>query len=127
MEVTQGVRWYIDKKTSVAQTTLPSQTSPAVPPQKYGLTAGVLELSDGRMEAPIRYDVKIWLRGQKAPLPEAYATIIGPGPGHWKTIRVSRPIDDVQSIERVEFTQQHFRFEQIKGVETHLDLLPPDP
>ncbi len=79
------------------------------------------------MESPVTYDVKIWLRGQTAPLPESYVTFIGAGPGHWNTIRVSRPIDDVQSIQRIEFTRQRFGFQQIKEVETHLDLLPPDP
>ena len=118
VEIANGVRWYIDNERGV-------DFSRPGPPQ-FGM-GGVLELHDNENEATITYRVKIWLRGDREPVPEGLVTIIEPKPGDRRTIRCSRAINDLQSIERVEFTRQQFRFEQINGVETHLDLLPPDP
>jgi hypothetical protein len=119
VEVAPGVRWYIDNERG-------ADVSGPGPPQ-FGLMGGVLELQHDSIENLVQYDAKIWLRGGKQPVPEAYGTIIEPKPGDRRTIRCTRAIDNLQSIERVEFTRQRFRFDRINGVETHLDLLPPDP
>jgi hypothetical protein len=129
VDVAEGVRWYIDKERGAEVSADGSMG--------FGLPGGVLELRDSESDATTNYSVKVWLQGCKEPVPEAYATIIElnpgdgrtirPNPGAQRTIRVSRAIKDTKAIDRIEFLRQRFRFERIKGVETHLDLLPSGP
>jgi hypothetical protein len=79
-----------------------------------------------RQENLTTFSASIWMKGEKQPLSEEYVTTIEPEQGIQATIRVSRPIDDPQNIEKVEFFRQRFRMERINGVETRLDLLPPE-
>jgi Zn-dependent protease with chaperone function len=118
VEVDAGVRWYIDKERGAD---FSKRRAP-----RYGLTAAVLAVRNDNLGNLTKYDAKIWLRGNKEPLPVAYVTMIEPQPGVRTTIYVSRVIDDLQSIVRVEFTRQQFRLKRIEGVETHLDLMPAD-
>ncbi|HEV3301103.1 MAG TPA: M56 family metallopeptidase, partial [Planctomycetaceae bacterium] len=117
--VADGVRWYIVKEGGT-EFLLPGM--PAWPS-----TSGVLEIRNDDADKLITYDAKVWLRGRKDPLPDVYGSTAGPKRGELTMFRVGHAIDKLESIERVEFTRQRFRFERIKGVETHLDLLPPDP
>jgi beta-lactamase regulating signal transducer with metallopeptidase domain len=119
VEVAEGVRWYIDKQRGAD---FSKRDRP-----RYGLTAGVLEVKNDSLDNLTRYDVRVWLRGAKEPLPSAYVTAMGTPPQAVTTIYVSQALEDPAAIVRIEFTRQRFRFERIKNVETHLDLLPPDP
>ncbi len=119
IEIAAGVRWYIDPERGLR---LSKSGSP-----EMGFSGGCLEVRGNESEATIGYDAKVWLRGHKDPIPGGIAQVIEPTPGDRRTLHVTRAIDDLQSIERVEFTRQRFRFERINGVATHLDLLPPDP
>jgi hypothetical protein len=49
--------------------------------------------------------------------------MIGPRPGVWLTLRVSKPLDDVKAIEKVEFTRQRFKIQRMKDVKLRLDFL----
>ena len=118
VDVAPGVKWYIDPQRGI-------DFSNGQAPQS-GLTAAVLELEHDGPDTLVFYDAKVCLQGEKEPLLGAYSTIIVPRPGVQTTIRVSRPIDDVQKIERVEFTRQRYMFQRIRGVKTRLDLLPPN-
>lgn len=116
VEVAPGVKWYIDPQRGA------DYSNRAAP--RSGLTAAVLEIKNDGPDSLVSYDAKVWLRGEEQPLSEEYVTIITPQPGVQATIRVSRPIEDVEKIERVEFSKQRFMFKRIRGVKTRLDLLP---
>ena len=118
VELAPGVRWYIDHKRGIDRGTDPKS------PPRSGLTAGVLEIEGDSVASLVVYDARIWLRGQEQPLAGDYINIFWPRPGVQAAIHVSRPIDDVQKIERVEFLRQRFRMERIKGIKTRRDLLP---
>jgi hypothetical protein len=117
VEVADGVRWYIVKEGGT-EFLLPGM--PAWPS-----TTGVLEIRNDDADNLITYDAKVWLRGRKDPLPDVYVATAGPKRGELTMFRVGHAIDNLESIERVEFTRQRFRFDRINGVATHLDLLPP--
>jgi beta-lactamase regulating signal transducer with metallopeptidase domain len=119
VEVADGVRWYIVKEGGT-EFLLPGM--PAWPS-----TTGVLEIRNDDADNLITYGAKVWLRGRKDPLPDDYVATAGPKRGELTMFRVGHAIDNLESIERVEFTRQRFRFDRINGVATHLDLLPPDP
>ncbi|HUE16432.1 MAG TPA: M56 family metallopeptidase [Planctomycetaceae bacterium] len=118
VEVAEGVRWYIAKEGGI------EFLLPGLP--RWQFTSGVLEVRNDGIENAARYEAKIWLRRKNRPLPQGIVVTAEPKPGERTTFYLSPKIDDLQLIERVEFTRQRFRFERIKGVETHLDLLPPD-
>lgn len=108
-----GVRWYIDRERGID-----------VRSNQLGLTAAVLEIEGYSISSLVSYKARVWLSGQDQPLAGAYSTFIEPRPGVLASIDVSRPIDDVQKIERVEFLRQRFAMERIRGVKTRRDLLP---
>lgn len=116
IELAPGVRWYIDHDRGIDRS---NREAP-----RRGLTAAVLEIEGNSADSLVTYGASVWLRGQEQPLAGDYATNIELRPGVWAGIYVSRPIDDLQKIERVEFTRQRFRIERIEGVKTRLDLLP---
>jgi beta-lactamase regulating signal transducer with metallopeptidase domain len=116
VEVAPGIRWYVGKEGGT------DFLLPGMPEWRY--TGGVLEIRDENFEAVIKYEARIWLRGSKQPVPEGIVFAVGEKPD--AVIHMSAKIDKLRSIERVEFTRQRFRFERIKGVQTHLDLLPPE-
>jgi hypothetical protein len=119
VEVAPGVRWYIDHDRGI-------EFKPGGE-QRAHLTAAVLELEYEKTDDLVSYRATVWLRDKKDPLSEAYGTKIGSRPGVFTSIRVSKPLDDVAAIERVEFTRQRFKILRIEGVKLRPDfLLPPD-
>ena len=125
VEVAPGVRWFTGKEAPSDEKrwhfAVPFGSSDFLAPPGE-LTKGLLEVRNEGLESAVLYDTKIWLRGKGQPIPEEYQMVDGK-----HTVLHVTPLGDLKSIERVEFTRQRFRFERIKGVETHLDLLPPDP
>ena len=116
--VAPGVLWYIDNEKGV------DYSNPKQP--RGGLTAAVFELQNDTFKSLTNYSFKMYLKGSDEPSSYAFATVIEPQPGKRSTIYVSRALDDPQSIERVEFFRQRFRFEQINTIKTRPDLLPSD-
>jgi beta-lactamase regulating signal transducer with metallopeptidase domain len=125
VEVAPGVRWFTGKEAPSDEKrwhfAVPFGSSDFLAPPGE-LTKGLLEVRNEGLESAVLYDTKIWLRGKGQPIPEEYQMVDGK-----HTVLHGTTLGDLKSIERVEFTRQRFRFERIKGVETHLDLLPPDP
>lgn len=119
VEVGPGVRWYIDHDRGI--------DFKRGGEQRAHLTAAVLEIENDLPENLVFYEAKVWLRDQQQPLREAYGTIIGRQPGVFATLRVSKPLDDVNSIKSVDFTRQRFKIQRFKAVKLRVDLLlPPD-
>ncbi|HET6884042.1 MAG TPA: hypothetical protein VFI31_28065 [Pirellulales bacterium] len=118
VEVAPGVRWYIDPNRGIE--------FERGEQRRTGLKAAVFEVEDETFENLVTYQSAVWLRGKEQPLPGAYATIIQPRPGVLATIRVSKPLDDVTMIERVEFTRQRFKVQRFDEVKLRTDLLLPD-
>jgi hypothetical protein len=117
VEVAPGITWYVDRQRG-------EDRSGSGPP-RGGLTAAVFE-TPSSITSLTNYYATVWKKGQQEPLSNDYATIIELKPGVLSTIRVSRPIDGPQAIEKVEFHRQRFRRERINNIQTHLDLLPAD-
>ena len=116
VDVAPGVRWHIDPDRGI--------DFKRGKERRDHLTAAVLELENESADSLVVYDSTVWLRGQERPLPGAYATIVVTD-GVRRTIRVSDPLDDVQAIERVEFTRQRFKIERLAHIRLRLDLMPP--
>jgi hypothetical protein len=116
VEVAQGVRWYIDPDRGIDY---------KGKERREHLTAAVLELEDDSVDSLVVYSSTVWLRDAERPLSGGYVTKIGPRPNVWRTLRVSDPIDDLQAIERVEFTRQRFKMQRFAHIRLRVDLMPP--
>ncbi|HEX5444019.1 MAG TPA: hypothetical protein VFW87_09335 [Pirellulales bacterium] len=116
VEVAPGVRWYIDPERGIDKRN---------GKRRANLTAAVFEIENEPQDNLVTYDAAVRLRGKEAPLKGAYVTMIGPRPGVWLTLRVSKPLDDVNAIEKVEFTRQRFKILRLKEVKLRLDFLLP--
>jgi hypothetical protein len=118
VEVAPGVRWYIDPNRGIEFERGDRQ-------RRTGLKAAVFEIEDETFENLVTYESAVWIRGKEQPLPGAYVTKIGPRPGVWATIRAGKPLADVSTIEKVEFTRQRFKIQRFNDVKRRLDLLLP--
>lgn len=115
VEVAPGVRWYIDPDRGI--------DFDRNGERRAHLTAAVFEVENESPDSLISYEAIVRLRGDETPIAGSYVTKIGPRPGVWLTLRVSKPLDDVKAIEKVEFTRQRFKIERLKDVKLRLDLL----
>lgn len=115
VEVAPGVRWYVDPYRGI--------DFKRGGERREHLAAAVLEIENDSSDSLVTYEATAWRRGQETPLRGSYATIIEPRPNIRVTIRVSEPLDDVNSIEKVEFTRQRFKIQRFKDVKLRLDLL----
>jgi|GEM_PF-4948095 len=116
VDVGPGFRWYIspDKGVNFA-----NRESPV-----GGLTAAVLEKRGDQSKSLVNYDVRVWLKDEKQPVRRCYSTATRNAQGVNIEIGVSMPIEDASMIQKVEFLRQRYRFDRIKNVQTHPDLLP---
>ncbi len=117
VEVAPGVRWYIDPDRGI--------DFKRDGERRANQTAAVFEIENESQDNLITYNATVRLRGKEAPLKGAYVTMIRPRPGVWLTLRVSKPLDDVNAIEKVEFTRQRFKILRLKEVKLRLDFLLP--
>ena len=115
VEIAPGVRWYVDPDRGI--------DFKRGGERREHLAAAVLEIENESQDNLVSYEATIRLHGKEAPLGGSYATIIEPRPNTRVTIRVSEPLDDVNSIEKVEFTRQRFKIQRFKDVKLRLDLL----
>lgn len=117
VQVAPGVRWYIDPKLGI-------EFEDGVQ-KRVGLKAAVFEIENDEFDNLVDYQSTVAIRGEEQPLREVYATKILSRPNVWATIRVSKPLDEVRTIEKVEFTEQRFKIKRFENIKLRLDLLLP--
>lgn len=118
VQVATGVRWYIDPKRGI-------EYEGGVQ-KRVGLKAAVFEIENDEFDNLVGYQSTVSIRGEQKPLAGAYLTkVFLSRPGAWATLRVSKPLDDVQTIEKVEFTEQRFKIKRLENIKLRLDLLLP--
>lgn len=116
IEVASGVRWYIDRERGMDRRGANRQVR---------LPAAVFEVENESPDSLVSYEARAWLRDKEAPLRGSYVTIFEPRPGVRATLRVSEPLDDLNVVEKAEFTRQEFKIQQFNRIKLRLDLLLP--
>ena len=117
IQVAEGVEWTLDR--SRARTREAGRLVRA-----EGL-APVLRFERDRGDWELHsYSVRCYIRGQKAPLDEAYVTIVDGDRSGQYFIRVFETVASRDEIEKVEFTRQRYATDRIGPVPLRLDLLP---